>query len=577
MSAVNKNKITSLSLFNIALPKNGIDEFLDNSDSLWYSLEQYAKTNNFELTQIFTIRKDQLNTQEDVRQKGNSTFVFLRKKSFSVLIKLFKIIPKTFIVLHNNESFLDIIIGTIAKIAGAKVVFFFHNDKGVYENKLPRIMLKLFRNYIVDAFITNSIIIKNHFKKEINSPIYLFKFGYDSKIFYPIDKNEKALLRIIYCGRISPEKKIEDIIDGLIKAKHMNKLSFTLVGEDADPEQRYLNKIKYLLDKNHINYSHTGFIPHSKIVKYLHEADLFINLRPDEAFGKVFIEAMASGMPVIGRKNAPGPESLIINNFNGYLINSTDELALVVDKMVEDQPLRKQISENALTFVKNEYSLEKSYQSFKNAFDALAAGYFFEETFYRTKPLKTLRRIKRLILNQTLDRSNYIMVDGNLVHKEKYVLMEFCKGKGIDVGCGSNKTHPDAIGVDLTMKGMIGNFGNQKDQVSVADVCASGDNLYMFNNDELDYVVARHNIEHYKDTIKVLREWRRVVRVGGVIGIVIPDETYCDTIKLDPTHYHVFTPESFKNIVELIGGLKIKKLDTCVQDWSFYCIMEKVS
>jgi hypothetical protein len=155
MSAVNKNKITSLSLFNIALPKNGIDEFLDNSDSLWYSLEQYAKTNNFELTQIFTIRKDQLNTQEDVRQKGNSTFVFLRKKSFSVLIKLFKIIPKTLIALHNNESFLDIIIGTIAKIAGAKVVFFFHNDKGVYENKLPRIMLKLFRNYIVDAFITN--------------------------------------------------------------------------------------------------------------------------------------------------------------------------------------------------------------------------------------------------------------------------------------------------------------------------------------------------------------------------------------------------------------------------------------
>jgi predicted SAM-dependent methyltransferase len=159
---------------------------------------------------------------------------------------------------------------------------------------------------------------------------------------------------------------------------------------------------------------------------------------------------------------------------------------------------------------------------------------------------------------------------------ERAMLFPYCKGLGIDVGCGSKKTHPLALGVDLTPKGQTGKYGSERRQISEADITTSGDNLYMFKDSVLDYVVARHNLEHYTDPIKTLKEWKRVLKKGGTLGIVIPDDEALDTIKLDPTHKHAFTQESFKNMLNTLGGFKIIKIRPCVPQWSFICIAKKI-
>jgi len=159
---------------------------------------------------------------------------------------------------------------------------------------------------------------------------------------------------------------------------------------------------------------------------------------------------------------------------------------------------------------------------------------------------------------------------------EMISLYSHCKGLGVDVGCGSSKTHPNALGIDITPKGEPGKYGSERRQISEADICASGDNLYMFANDVLDYVVARHNLEHYEDPIRTLREWKRVLKKGGILGVVLPDDDELDTIKIDPTHKHAFTRESFRKILEEVGGFKLLKLEKCVSKWSFVCIAEKI-
>lgn len=160
---------------------------------------------------------------------------------------------------------------------------------------------------------------------------------------------------------------------------------------------------------------------------------------------------------------------------------------------------------------------------------------------------------------------------------ERSMLLPYCKGLGIDVGCGSKKTHPLALGVDLTPKGQSGKYGSERRQISEADICTSGDNLYMFADGVLDYVVARHNLEHYTDPIKTLKEWKRVLKRGGILGIVIPNDEALDTIKLDPTHKHAFTMESFTHMLEAIGGFKIIKIKPCIPQWSFICIAKKIA
>jgi len=157
-------------------------------------------------------------------------------------------------------------------------------------------------------------------------------------------------------------------------------------------------------------------------------------------------------------------------------------------------------------------------------------------------------------------------------HPEASALVPFCSGRGIDVGCGHRKVTPECIGVDIMAKGEIGRYGVVANQICAADVQASGDDLPMFADGELDYVVSRHNLEHYVDPVKTLREWLRVLRPGGTLAIIVPDERAGDTVFLDPTHKHCFTPESLTNLVELIGGVKVLRTQVVIPNWSFLLV-----
>ncbi|MEW6616622.1 MAG: class I SAM-dependent methyltransferase [Thermodesulfobacteriota bacterium] len=161
-------------------------------------------------------------------------------------------------------------------------------------------------------------------------------------------------------------------------------------------------------------------------------------------------------------------------------------------------------------------------------------------------------------------------------HPERLALLQYCTtGRGIDVGCGHRKTHENCIGIDITPKGQMGKYGNVKGKVSVADIVTSGDDLHMFSDEELDFVISRHNLEHYVDVIKTLKEWKRVLKYGGILAAILPDEGKINTISLDPTHKHAFTPESLTRYIECIGGLKIIRLEPVIENWSFICVCVK--
>lgn len=182
--------------------------------------------------------------------------------------------------------------------------------------------------------------------------------------------------------------------------------------------------------------------------------------------------------------------------------------------------------------------------------------------------------IKRLIIFFYPDA--FVLPELKPKDPERRFLYPYCKGIGIDVGCGSKKTHPNAIGIDITPKALPGKFGSETKKISQADINLSGDNLYIFADNVFDYVVARHNLEHYQDPIKAVREWKRVLKKGGILGVVLPDDEAFDTIRVDPTHKHVFTKESYRNLLETIGGFKVTRLETCIPKHSFVCVAVKI-
>ncbi|MGK7345659.1 MAG: glycosyltransferase family protein [Candidatus Nitrospinota bacterium M3_3B_026] len=163
------------------------------------------------------------------------------------------------------------------------------------------------------------------------------------------------------------------------------------------------------------------------------------------------------------------------------------------------------------------------------------------------------------------------------LNPEAEPMLPLVEGRGIDVGCGGAKTSPEAIGVDITPPGKSGAETSQRQMTSQADVQASGDNLYMFADDSLDYVIARHNLEHYADPVRALSEWTRVLKPGGVLGLVLPDDEAFDTLRADPAHKSAFTRASLCSLVSLIPGLSIVEQGTCQNEWSIYLVAEKTA
>ncbi len=170
----------------------------------------------------------------------------------------------------------------------------------------------------------------------------------------------------------------------------------------------------------------------------------------------------------------------------------------------------------------------------------------------------------------------------DLNHPERLAVLPYCeKGRGLDIGCGNRKTSENCIGIDIIPKGEKGSAGCMNGEISAADICASGDSLNMFHDGEVDFVIARHNLEHYVDVIKTLKEWRRVLKKEGILAVILPDEEGLNKIgkrgiELDPTHEHSFTMSSFKNLIETLGGFEIVKLETVIENWSFICVCKKV-
>ena len=110
----------------------------------------------------------------------------------------------------------------------------------------------------------------------------------------------------------------------------------------------------------------------------------------------------------------------------------------------------------------------------------------------------------------------YWGVDFRLPHtrhktEEQIELAKYCEtGRGLDIGCGNLKCHENCMGVDIHPD-------------SKAEVKHDCRDLSMYNDNEFDFLVSSHVLEHMPDFIAVLRGWQRVLKPGGIMGVAVPD------------------------------------------------------
>ena len=99
------------------------------------------------------------------------------------------------------------------------------------------------------------------------------------------------------------------------------------------------------------------------------------------------------------------------------------------------------------------------------------------------------------------------------------------RGSGIDIGCGSDPVIPGVRKFDL----------------------AEGDANYVtrFVHEQFDFVYSSHCLEHMQDPKSTLHEWWQLVRPGGHLIFIVPDEDLYEQgvfpSRFNPEHRATFT------------------------------------
>lgn len=155
--------------------------------------------------------------------------------------------------------------------------------------------------------------------------------------------NEDDII-LLFVGRIVREKNLEVLIRAAKKIiKEIPNVQFVIAGKG--PEEDYYKK---LVNEEEVSdyFKFLGFVPESKIYSLYKSADIFVFPSKFETQGLSGIEAMASGLPVVGADYLAIRE-IVQNDYNGVLFNPDDSDDLV-EKVLKCLSNKKKYSKNAV-------------------------------------------------------------------------------------------------------------------------------------------------------------------------------------------------------------------------------------
>jgi predicted SAM-dependent methyltransferase len=144
--------------------------------------------------------------------------------------------------------------------------------------------------------------------------------------------------------------------------------------------------------------------------------------------------------------------------------------------------------------------------------------------------------------------------------KELKLIESYCKGRGLNIGCGLRPI-PGAINVDIAPK-------------ALADVFAPASMLPFYSN-RFDYVVSSHCLEHVQEApLIILREWHRVLKVGGTLAFIVPDGR-CGLhalgefpgIFIEGKHVNTFDQPTLLNLMMYAGFVDINFITMKREEW----------
>lgn len=178
---------------------------------------------------------------------------------------------------------------------------------------------------------------------------------------------------IVSCSRISPEKRIEKIIDALSMIN--DEIHWVHIGGGDSIDELKMYALKKLSSKKNVSYELVGNMENNEVIGFYesHYIDGFVNVSSVEGIPVSIMEACSFGIPIIAT-DVGGTGEIVKDNYNGYLlpVDFSDELlSSTIVNLLKNRSKTDQLRKNARVEWENIYNENKNYQLFASSLSDL--------------------------------------------------------------------------------------------------------------------------------------------------------------------------------------------------------------
>jgi glycosyltransferase involved in cell wall biosynthesis len=159
--------------------------------------------------------------------------------------------------------------------------------------------------------------------------------------------------RVLYVGRLSPEKNLGALIRAATQLKTRLSVAITMVG--TGPLKAELVEAA---GRANIPLELPGVVDHRHLPEVYRSADVFVLASFTEGHPKVLLEAMSTGLPCVV-SDCVGNRSLVADGERGLLFDPArpEALAAALERVLADAALADRLGRTARAFVEATYDL----------------------------------------------------------------------------------------------------------------------------------------------------------------------------------------------------------------------------
>ena len=183
--------------------------------------------------------------------------------------------------------------------------------------------------------------------------------GVDLDLFRSNSSTElSGSLNLIAVGRLSEQKRFEDLLSAISKLPDPNAAKLTIVG-DGPLRGSLASQAARLGLGQQVTFK--GWVHRDDLAQAYRDADVFVLPSSDEGMSNALLEAMASGLAVVGTEIA-GTSEVVIEGQTGLLVpvGDVDALSGALRRLIEDREKTEALGSAGRARAEQHYDWDKA-------------------------------------------------------------------------------------------------------------------------------------------------------------------------------------------------------------------------